>query len=402
MKKIIIPLVLLFTISFFACNNDSKEEKTEKTSKKKTELVVKGSILENSGKTLTFQKLTPNKVIGLDSLNLDEGGEFSFSDKLSQSGFYRLKIDNNFLFLIGNPGESITIETEKMPFLKNTSLKGSKDSEAAYEMYVRNADKTDKLGKISREYQNAKNKPGANAEKLTKDVEKDINAGIEEEKKYLKNLIENNEKSLLTYIALLQRIGRQPLFTYEENPELFDKVIDNLSKHHPDNPFTKSLKSQISKLKKQGQEQQGNKGGYGIGDIAPDIVMENPEGESKSLHSLRGQYVLLDFWAGWCRPCREENPNIVSTYNRFKNENFTIFQVSLDKKRSSWINAIKKDNLKGWTHVSDLQYWQSKAAATYNVRSIPANYLLDPEGKIIAKNLRGPALGKKLEEIFNK
>jgi len=121
-----------------------------------------------------------------------------------------------------------------------------------------------------------------------------------------------------------------------------------------------------------------------------------------SLASLRGKYVLLDFWAAWCRPCREENPNIVANYNKYKSEGFEVYQVSLDRNKSDWVRGITQDVLP-WINVSDLKYYQSEAAEIYDVDRIPSAYLLDPDGKIIAKNtdLRGENLSRKLDEIFN-
>ena len=109
--------------------------------------------------------------------------------------------------------------------------------------------------------------------------------------------------------------------------------------------------------------------------------------------------MLIDFWAAWCRPCRAENPNVVKMYNKYKDENFEILGVSLDRRKQDWVNAIEKDGLI-WKHVSDLKYYGSEAALTYRVNAIPATYLIDPDGKILAKGLRGETLRKKLEEIF--
>lgn len=138
-----------------------------------------------------------------------------------------------------------------------------------------------------------------------------------------------------------------------------------------------------------------------IGGEAPDITQDSPEGQPVSLSTLRGKVVLIDFWASWCGPCRKENPHVKKLYAQYKDEGFEIFGVSLDRTKAAWVGAIEKDGLP-WYHVSDLKGWQNEAAQRYGVRSIPHTVLLDAEGKIIARNLRGPALDAKLKEIFGK
>jgi len=136
-----------------------------------------------------------------------------------------------------------------------------------------------------------------------------------------------------------------------------------------------------------------------IGSMAADFTQNDTANNPVSLSSFRGKYVLVDFWASWCRPCRMENPNVVRAYNRFKDKNFTVLSVSLDMQKDNWVKAIKDDKLT-WTNVSDLQYWNNAAAQLYRIQSVPQNILVDPEGKIIARNLRGEELEQALKSIL--
>ena len=137
-----------------------------------------------------------------------------------------------------------------------------------------------------------------------------------------------------------------------------------------------------------------------IGKEAPDFTQNDTSGHAVTLSSFRGKYVLVDFWASWCGPCRKENPNVVAAYQKYHSKGFEILGVSLDQEAANWKKAIRSDNL-GWIHVSDLKYWENAVAVLYGVQGVPQNYLVDPQGKIIASSLRGADLEKKLAEIYN-
>lgn len=174
----------------------------------------------------------------------------------------------------------------------------------------------------------------------------------------------------------------------EQDVNILERRFNTLDVSQKNGFFGKLLKTQIDEAK------------FGaIGSDAIPFVQNDTTGKPVFLANFKGKYVLIDFWASWCRPCRMENPNVVEAYNKFKNKNFTVLGVSLDRTREDWIKAIKDDGLT-WTHVSDLKYWYNEVAQKYHVQSIPQNFLIGPDGKIVGKNLRGAELQSKLCELL--
>ena len=197
----------------------------------------------------------------------------------------------------------------------------------------------------------------------------------------MKGFVQAHPKSLVSGMAL------QGMMNTVSTAEL-ETLYNGLDTSIQHGEFGMLIKSKIDADKK-----------TSIGMVAPNFTMDDTAGNPVSLASFRGKYVLLDFWASWCGPCRAENPNVVKAYNEFKDKNFTILSVSLDRDKASWEKAIADDHLT-WNHVSDLQYWDNAAAKLYGVQAIPANFLLGPDGKIIAKDLRGDKLEQELSSVI--
>ena len=177
-------------------------------------------------------------------------------------------------------------------------------------------------------------------------------------------------------------------FAYKLDLEGMKAVRAKLDASLAGSEYVNQIESMISRMEK-----------VQVGSVAPDFTLPDVDGNPVSLSSFRGKYVLVDFWAAWCPDCRKENPNIVAAWEKYKDKNFAVLGVSLDRKRDQWLAAIEKDNLT-WTQVSDLKYWDSEAAVLYCIRWIPMSFLIDPEGKIVSIGLEGEELHNKLEELL--
>ena len=269
------------------------------------------------------------------------------------------------------------------------------DSNSLFEFTVNGSDDTEILKSIENKITNYRSEIrelNINFVEASQNRDFELVNSIQSEFDFKKNQFELSLKDYLSSAKKsLAVLVTADYLDIEENLIFWETIYNNYLDEFEENSYFRNFESKLIKIKS-----------ISIGSVAPDIILNDTSGVPISLASLRGKYVLLDFWAAWCRPCREENPNIVKNYNNYKSYGFDVYQVSLDRTKEDWVRGIKQDKLP-WINVSDLKYYQSEAAELYNVDRIPSAFLLDPDGKIIAKHtdLRGPSLSRKLAEIFN-
>jgi len=384
-------LISLLFVSLYSCTTGTNE------------FLVKGKLENASEKMVFLSEITQTGLVTVDSVVANDKGEFKLKGKTSYPNFYVLRTSpNQYASLILDSAVVVSVSGDFDDLAKTYKVEGSEIMDLMKQLDDRLEISTAKVDSISKAYQLLSPEDGVDTLKKA-ELDEAFKTIFEEQKEFTKAFIDENTTSFVCMIALSQQIvPRMPILNPTEDMAYFEKVDKALFAQYPNSAHVQNLHKYLEQIKnpQQQQQQQQPPTSFGIGDEVPNIIENNPEGKELSLSSLKGNYVLLDFWAGWCRPCRMESANLVDNYKKYHKNGFQIFQVSLDQKKEMWTDAIAKDNLGEWNHVSDLGYWQSKHARAYGIMSIPASYLLDPEGKVIGVNLRGEQLGNKLKEIY--
>jgi peroxiredoxin len=324
----------------------------------------------------------------LDSATVDQANKFTIKSRVPDGGgVYLLNLANAqriVLLLEGN--ESLMVEADgfqtniKTKEAGKSAVTGSKNMDYYRQLETMRITMDGRVKTWNAQYADATTK------KDTKRME-----AIQKEYEGAEKQMVTNVKTLLPQMGTsLAALFATNFLNVETDFGTLDTLARRFEKENPNSPQAKQFMGNIARIR-----------GVMVGSEAPEIALADTNGTLVSLSSLRGKTVLIDFWASWCGPCRAENPNVVRMYNKFKDKGFAIYSVSLDRpnEREKWVRAIRNDNLT-WTHVSDLKFWQSAAAQQYGVNSIPATFLLDKDGKIIAKNLRGAELEQKLEDVL--
>jgi peroxiredoxin len=387
MKNFLSIVLVLFIIQ--ACGSGSNQ------------FSIEGNLDNANNERLYLVELQTDGVNKVDSVQLDQDGEFEFEGYTEVAKFFLVRTSpQNSVTLVVEPDDHITLKGDAQNMGNDYTVSGSEGSREIMKLRKKLESTIASLDSLGQIYQN--NPDQETQDDLKNRLNKESRELVQDQKEYTKDFIDRNINSLASLMALYQQIGPR---SYVLNPQqdfaYFEKVDSALMANYPNSEPVKSLHSQVEEMRKKMEADNAASERLGVGKEAPEIALPNPEGDTVRLSSLRGDYVLLDFWAAWCKPCRVENPHLVETYKKFKDEDFEIYQVSLDKSRSDWLNAIEKDELGDWYHVSDLEFWNSRAAQKYNIRSIPASFLLNKQGEIIAKDLRGDDLPAKLNEIFS-
>lgn len=342
--------------------------------KNKTNFSINGK-LENAGNAVKVYLYGMDKkgMQVLDSTTLSEKGEFKFTKSAPEADFFNVKVGENDYIFIAKNGDNINLNADMADKTLAYKISGAADADKLTELNLLKNYYGKKIEAIKQDFDNRVEQQPDDRQKITKELSPKYNQAISDLNNAILKFAQENNSSLAGFYAasLLNATGNENgLIKYAES------VGPELKKNTAVAQFV---------------ERMINLKNVQIGQPAPDFTIPTIDGKTTSLKNFRGKYLLIDFWASWCAPCREENPNVVQAYNQFKNRNFTILGISLDKDKNAWEQAVKQDGLT-WQHASELADFDGKIVRLYQIEAIPSSFLVDPKGKIIARDLRGDEL----------
>lgn len=370
-KNSLVAILLLSAMFFWGCKEGKDKREFD------GQVIVSGKIQNAPEGLLRLLHFLDDSPQVLEESELDNSGTFEFIVNLDGPGFYELNLMDEKIVKLALYDQDVQI-THDFNNPGSFKVEGSEDSEYLQQLDALMDDYQQQINRLNDSYMEAMAKRDQD---LIREIQKTAMELESNHGELVKEKLAEMKDSFAS-LAGLSMINVKNEFLF------VDDLISGLNEKYPNTKMIQVIMAQLDDMR-----------ALSIGQVAPEISLPNPEGQLVNLSDLRGKYVLIDFWAAWCKPCRHENPNVVKLYNEYKDQGFEVFGVSLDRTKEAWVKAIEEDKLT-WTHVSDLKYFNSEAAAIYQINAIPATYMLDPEGRIIAKDLRGASLVNKLKEIF--
>lgn len=374
MQKTIIALSLVTLLASCGGNKD------------KNGFQLKGTLTNSNGEMLYLDKLVANGPVAVDSATLNDKGEFEFVNYTPKIGFYRLRLtQQNFAMLVLDSSDKVNLTADIKDITSTYKTEGSPETKLFLEFADLSKKRELRLDSLNKAFMmliEPIKMDTAKVEAISKTFEEPYNNIVNP---LNEAMIEKIKQNTTMYSCIMAIQSLEP----DKYPDLFKALDAGLSKKFPNDNNIKMFHDMVQRLST-----------TEIGQLSPDIVLPSPDGKEIALSSLRGKVVLVDFWASWCGPCRKEMPNVVQAYAKYKNKGFEIYGVSLDQDKDRWVEAIAKDGIT-WPQVSELKQWESQVVKQFNIQGIPYTLLLDREGKILAKNLRGEELEAKLAEVLN-
>jgi peroxiredoxin len=357
---------------------------------------VSGRIKNSDGKLVYLQEtpLGSGERIIADSSIIGKDGSYSLKAKATEESLFSLFFKGDiypFAYVI-NDAPKIFVNADAQ-VQNDYEVKGSDASKSLKEFSMTASGKWSTLYSLGHEIDSLLKSGVADTSSTIRTINEQGASQLGDLKKYVNDFIKTSKDPITSSWALSTN---SQLFSIDDYEALLNGIVTKFPTHKGVTKIKEMNERQMALAK---QKSQTIDEPQWIDKQAPELSLPDANGKTVNLSSFKGKYVLVDFWASWCLPCRKENPNVVQAYNKYKGKNFTVLGVSLDKDRGDWLGAVENDNL-AWTQVSDLQEWRSLAVSTFNFSGIPFNILVDPQGKIIAQSLRGDSLEKKLEEVL--